>query len=118
MKEAFVSCDCRSPEHLLRFTFDTEEKQIYATIHLADWKTLRKRLWTAVKYVAGYKSKYGHYDEVLISRKEAKALRDNLNDFIETTAPPVITKQQAMSLLDKWEERTMKKLAENGKGQK
>lgn len=69
-KHAYFECHCRSPEHLLQFWMDEEDPpMLYAHVFLGEdpwWK----RIWNAVKYVFGYKCRYGHFDEFLLNPKD------------------------------------------------
>lgn len=79
MERTYVECSCYSDEHVLRFTYDPDDKEIYTSVFLNDWEPWYKRVWKAVKYVFGYKSKYGHFDCTLIRGDEARKLRDLCN---------------------------------------
>lgn len=62
METKHIMCDCYSPEHTLRFGADLEEKDLYISVFLNEQSFL-KRIWSAIKYIVGYKCKYGHFDE-------------------------------------------------------
>ena len=55
-----LDCVCTSPEHTLRFMLDDEE--LYTEVFLNNPNNFFKRMWIAIKYVFGYKCKYGHFD--------------------------------------------------------
>ena len=61
---SYFECACRSDDHLLKFQFDKDPKDpsLYTTIHLHQWQNPLKRILVAIKYVLGFKSKYGHWD--------------------------------------------------------
>lgn len=71
----YFECRCHSPEHTLRFWFDDDDKFpcVYASIFLgsAPWP---QRVWNAVKYVFGYKCRYGHFDEFLLRPEDCDRL--------------------------------------------
>jgi len=78
----FFECDCGADEHTLRFTLDLPEREIYISMFLqADYRWY-KRTWIAIKYIFGYKCKYGHWDNWTIHKGDAKRLRDMLNKFV------------------------------------
>lgn len=60
----YFECTCHSDEHLLRFTYfganEDDEAELYANVFL-DTPGFWKRLWIGLKYIAGYKCKYGHF---------------------------------------------------------
>lgn len=68
-------CDCNSLEHQFSFWYDEELNQLYFEPHLYDttWPWY-KRFWGRLKYVFGYKSRFGAWDEVIINSKDAPKL--------------------------------------------
>lgn len=81
----FFECRCYTEEHTLRFTLDKKDHEIYTSVFLNDWMPLYKKIWTAIKYVFGYKCRYGHWDCWIMQAEDAKRLRDMLDDFINAT---------------------------------
>jgi hypothetical protein len=57
----FFECYCYSPEHTLKFSYDEIDKELYTEIFLCQYRNFIKRAWVAIKYVFGYKCKYGHF---------------------------------------------------------
>ena len=89
-KNHYLECDCSSAEHVIRYSFDPDAKlndptddYIYTTTFLNQYRSFWKRIWIAIKYIFGYKCKYGHFDCAMINKNEATSLRDFLNEFIE-----------------------------------
>ena len=80
MENHFVVCKCQSDEHVVRFTYDEED--MWVSVHLHQYRPLWKKIWTRIKYMFGYRSKYGHWDVCMISKKEAKELKKVLEQFI------------------------------------
>jgi len=74
----YMECRCMSPEHLLKFHLDLEDGDLCLDFHLADWTPWYKRIWTAVKYVFGYKSKYGDFDEFIFKDEDVDRLLELL----------------------------------------
>lgn len=58
-----IVCMCSSMDHCFRLMW--VEDSLYLTVHLTR-KAWWRRLWVALKYVAGKRSIYGDFDEVLI----------------------------------------------------
>lgn len=87
-KEHFIVCACRDLEHMMRFQYfaDDEdiERIIYFETHLRTWRNIFRRYWEAVKYLWGYKSRYGEFDEVLMDKEEVKKLVDYLQEYLDT----------------------------------
>lgn len=75
LEAQFFDCECHSPEHTLRFAWDDEDNQIYTEVYLSQYRNFFKRLWVALKYVFGYRCKYGHWDCFLMQSKDAERLR-------------------------------------------
>ena len=72
----YVQCDCQAPEHLLQF--DRDEDYVYVYVLLTT-DGFFSRAWKALKYVFGYKSRYGHFDEILLNKQTQKELVDYLS---------------------------------------
>lgn len=66
-------CKCANPEHQVVIT--TDEEEVYLTIHLKPMYGFRKRFWAAIKYVCGYKSSFGHFDDIILRNADADKLQ-------------------------------------------
>lgn len=91
-RSAFLTCECGSEEHLARFAYFAPDERrpedgasLYLSIHIRGWEGFWRRLWTAVKYAAGYRSKYGEWDEVIVTRRSAREMRDLCDEFLRAT---------------------------------
>ena len=72
-----VICECGSSEHqLIIKTFDDDE-DVYVDVHLVSY-SFWKRVKYAFKYIFGYKSKYGAFDEIIINKQEFKQLHKKI----------------------------------------
>lgn len=78
MNYEYVECHCTTIEHTMRFTLDNDETfpMICVDIQLNKQHGFFGRLWLAVKYIFGYKCKYGHWDDFILAGNEALKLRD------------------------------------------
>lgn len=74
MKSTFFECECYSPEHILRFTYDEEDKELYTSIFLCQYRNIFKRFWVAVKYVLGYKCIFGAWDCFIFKNEDIEEL--------------------------------------------
>ena len=74
----YIECDCESSQHVLRFAYDPEENDLWVEAQLVQYRNFWQRLWASIKYVFGYKCKYGHWDCTQISGEQAKRLIDVL----------------------------------------
>jgi len=82
-----VICSCESSQHLVVFTKDEDQDELCIEVQLIQHRNIIKRIWTAVKYVFGYKSVYGHWDCTLMNKTEINKLyywlkrnKDNISD--------------------------------------
>lgn len=78
MEFRYLECSCGTPEHTVRFLKD--ENFLYMTFFLsnAPW---HRRIVNALKYVFGYKCRYGHFDEVVLGEEEVQKL---INILVES----------------------------------
>lgn len=74
----YYDCSCYSADHTIRYTYvpelDPSDSTLYVDVQLNQWRNWFKRVWVAIKYVFGYKCKYGHWDCALITKEDAKRL--------------------------------------------
>ena len=75
----YLECECYSPDHTMRFHI--EDDRVYLTVHLTQ-DGLFGRLKKGIAYILGYTSRYGHFDEFIISQKEKTKLSEILNEQI------------------------------------
>jgi hypothetical protein len=78
--EAFF-CDCFSDEHVVRLVYCPDDHPVYRDLYLSVFLAERgfwKRLWSGIKYILGYKCKYGHWDEFIVPRRELGRIIDIL----------------------------------------
>ena len=77
--EILLLCDCSSAEHQLIVRWDNDDKEVYVNVHLANMYGFWQRLWHAAKYVFGYKSRYGAFDEIILRKEDADKLQKVVN---------------------------------------
>lgn len=90
IQHRYVECDCHGDEHVLRFAFDPDEGELYTSTFLCHYQRWYKRVWPAIKHIFGYKSRYGHFDNTVISGDNLYELRDIVDHAID-----VIEKKKA-----------------------
>lgn len=71
-REIFV-CTCHSLEHQFTFNYDPEIG-LYCEPHLSTSNNFIKRLIIGIKYIFGYKSKYGAWDEFIFKKEDLNKL--------------------------------------------
>lgn len=76
MEHEIVICKCENVEHQIVFSYFPEdnEREIYMSIYLNPMYGFFKRIWVALKYIFGYKSMYGHFDEIIIDSHSSDKL--------------------------------------------
>jgi len=88
MKEEIIICACGSPEHQGIFWSIKDVAPdcdiIYVEFHLAK-RPFFTRIWYAIRYVFGYTSKFGAWDEFIFNKLELEKLKN----FLDSTKNPV-----------------------------
>lgn len=79
IKFEYFECTCLSPEHTLRFWYDSEENELSTEIYLDQYHNIFKRILIAIKYIFGYKSKYGDWDCWILKNEDCERLRKLLD---------------------------------------
>lgn len=74
LKHELFICECNNVEHQLIFSYLKDEDEVYMEVHLIPESNILKRIWDALKYIFGYRSKYGHFDEFIFHRDDASKL--------------------------------------------
>lgn len=77
---AVLICDCNSREHQIIIEYDNEDNLAYCHIHLVKHGFWR-RLKAGLKYIFGYKCRYGQWDEFILKPEHAGKLRE-LSEFL------------------------------------
>lgn len=91
-------CECGSAEHQIIFqTYDfsegmtpetltewpVEERQAFSiTIFLNQYRGFFKRLWVAIKYLFGYKCRYGDFDTIMLGTEDAERMVKSLQGYL------------------------------------
>lgn len=80
--ELFI-CSCGNVEHQLIFSYFDDEPggSVYCCVHLKPERNIFKRIWSAVKYVFGYRSIYGEFDEFIFKPEDAQKLK-NIYEYL------------------------------------
>lgn len=80
MDQKYIDCSCHSLEHLIRISWDDEYEDLFLEYHLSMYPWYL-RLWKALKYVFGFRSRYGDFGEVLFNQEQVANLVDTLLAF-------------------------------------
>lgn len=85
-RQKLFICECGDISHQFVLSYYPDDKdwdEAYIEIFLTDNCGFWKRLWYGIKYIFGYKSRFGAFDEILLSHDTAKELKESLNEYIE-----------------------------------
>ena len=80
----YFECQCGGDEHMLKFVVDDED--FYLNVFLNQYRGFFHRLWIAIKYVFGYKCKYGHWDSWMLRPEDVQRLKGLLDKHVPYTA--------------------------------
>ncbi len=86
VERTYIDCQCDSAEHTLRFTsyeWGDGPPDLCLEVFLATHEGFWERCWVALKYICGYKCKYGHFDSAVIKRTQLPKLQTIISDYIE-----------------------------------
>lgn len=75
LKPQYFECACHSAEHTLRFSWDDSSNCIYTEVFLHQYCNFFKRILVAVRYIFGYKCRYGHFDCFIMQPEDAARLK-------------------------------------------
>lgn len=64
-----IICGCYDVEHSIFFRTIEGDDDVYMSVHLAPLPFF-KRLVKGIKYIFGYRSKYGDFAEIIITKKD------------------------------------------------
>lgn len=83
MTTEFFECACFSDEHTLKFSYDPDENELYTSVYLNQYRSIWRRIWVAIRYVCGYRTKYGHWDCFILRPEDAARLRSLVDRVIQ-----------------------------------
>ena len=84
-ESALITCKCGACEHHLEFVyFDDDEDRYDLIVHFRlVARGFFNRLWVGIKYIFGYKSRYGDFDEMILGIREVEHTVEFLNEWID-----------------------------------
>ena len=86
--QEILICDCESKEHKIIFDFDADfsddYKEVILSIHLVNHRSFLKRLIAGIKYIFGYKCRFGNFDEIIVNGENYQPFAFMV-DFLEKT---------------------------------
>lgn len=66
----FYCCSCYSIEHTMQWFVNPESGEIHTEVFLNTTDRWWERVWVGIKYIFGYKSKYGQWDSFLLRHED------------------------------------------------
>ena len=85
--EEIVICACENAEHQIVFRTIATDDDVYVSIHLCKLRWY-ERLKNGLKYIFGYTSRYGDFDEIIITKKYTAKLKKVVK-WLETDHNPI-----------------------------
>jgi len=81
-QEVFI-CECSSSEHqlVLQYIYGNDEcdsDMLQFQMHLKPTYGFWKRAWSAIRYIFGYRSRFGHWDDFLVDPKNCDKIIEYL----------------------------------------
>lgn len=95
-RKDLLICECNSTDHQIIFIYEYEDEldeknnivrsypMCFAHVHLAKFP-FWKRFKYGIKYIFGYQSKYGAFDEFIFKPEDATKLQDLVDHLNEQT---------------------------------
>jgi hypothetical protein len=66
----------------MKFIYDEIENELYTEIYLCQYRNFLKRIWIAIKYILGYKCKWGHFDCFVFKNEDVSKLQTLLDKIV------------------------------------
>ncbi len=85
--EEFILCQCENIEHQMLFRTVEGDTDVYVSYHLRKLRWY-ERLWNGIKYIFGYTSIYGDFDEMILKPEDAPKLRKVVK-WLESNHNPI-----------------------------
>jgi len=87
LKTEYFECHCHSDEHRLTFAIDDEfdkdwPPELWAGSFLCQHLNVFQRAWVALKYLFGYKCKYGHFDCFVMKPEDAPKFQQMVEKYM------------------------------------
>ena len=83
-KDVLFICACGDTEHqlIMRYFGDDDDPEVYVSVHLTPEYKWWKRVILGIKYIFGYRSKYGEFDEFIFKPNDYEKLQ-GVVDFLK-----------------------------------
>jgi hypothetical protein len=82
-RRLLIECECGSLDHIARLSvWDDEPLEAYFTFHMKTWRGFWKRLGYSLRYLLGLRQRYGCWDELCLTQRDAAAVVEALQVFL------------------------------------
>lgn len=78
----FILCSCSHSDHLIILNLDDNKEYCSMEVHLSPLPFF-KRLINGIKYIFGFRSRYGDFDEIMINREKAEGIKQFMDKVLE-----------------------------------
>ena len=81
-----IVCACHNTEHSIIITKNENknyDNDVYLSIHLIPERNIFKRIKNAIKYIFGYRCKYGHFDEIVLNKEHYDKIQE-IADYLKS----------------------------------
>lgn len=85
MNHIYFECDCSSADHIMRISHIPDEgfnDLLYVETHLRNLPFF-KRFWLAIKYIFGFKSIYGNWEEYIWNKGNVIKMKEFCEEFLK-----------------------------------
>lgn len=72
--EEILVCACSSLEHQVIIRGYSDGDELYVNIHLNSSDNIFKRIWIGIRFIFGYKSRFGEWDEFVLTKEHLPKL--------------------------------------------
>jgi len=84
-RETFY-CACHSYDHQFSLAIDDwdlsqNKEELIVTVSLCDSKPFFIRIWLAIKYIFGFRSRYGMFADIQVQLKDKERLLNIINEW-------------------------------------
>ena len=79
-KTEILLCRCHSDDHQILVHYNEDDNEMYLDIHLCSYYGFWQRVWRGLKYIFGYRCKYGHWDVFIFNENDT----DKLQAMVDT----------------------------------
>lgn len=89
--DKFIVCACNSTEHQIRFQLFGWKRDgrncgsdVAVEVHLCPERSFWRRFWSGARYILGFASPNGHFDELVLNREKAQEIVAFLEEYIQS----------------------------------